>query len=202
MRQKLYYTTDEITNNLYTTGSEWMLSDGTEYMGLYHQYITGEIYTESTWNVNLSKKLIKYVRENDIVTFYKKQKNINVKYDVPKNSIIQITSTDIKNGFIYRYFVKKINDSNIIELDNTEFIKYESNQFDPLLYSAVSFKWLISGNLNDNRSSGVFKRGVITTNRLTIEAAEAQMAGLSKKITDYTEYYLSTDINVPKDINQ
>lgn len=202
MRQKLYYTTDEITNNLYTTGSEWMFSDGSEYSGLYHRYITGEVYTESAWNVNLSKKLIKYVRQNDTVTFYKKQKNINVKFDVPKNSIIQVTPTDIKNGFIYRYFVKKINDSNIIELDSNEFAKYESNQFDPLMYVAVSFKWIISGNLNDDQSTGVFKRGVLTTNRLTVQAAETQMLGISEKLTDYAEYYLSTDIYVPRDINE
>jgi hypothetical protein len=50
MRLKLYYTTDEITNNLYTSGMQYMLQDNTEYRGLYHTYLTGEVYTGATWD--------------------------------------------------------------------------------------------------------------------------------------------------------
>ena len=58
MRLKLYYTTDEITNNLYTSGMQYMLQDNTEYRGLYHTYLTGEVYTGATWDSKTSKKLI------------------------------------------------------------------------------------------------------------------------------------------------
>ena len=40
MRNKVYYLNDEITTNLYTTGSEWMLETNTNYIGQYHSYIT------------------------------------------------------------------------------------------------------------------------------------------------------------------
>ena len=60
-RLKSYYTIDEVNLNLYTTGSQYMLMDSTEYIGLYHEYITTkEVYTLSVWNANKSKKLIPY----------------------------------------------------------------------------------------------------------------------------------------------
>ena len=59
-RKKVRYTKDEITNNLYTTGQEWMTPDNEEYIGLYHRYSTGEVYTSAKWNPNKSIKLIKF----------------------------------------------------------------------------------------------------------------------------------------------
>ena len=59
-RFKIRYTKDEITNNLYTTGNEYMTVDNIEYIGLYHIYSTGEIFTLSSWNPSKSKKLIPY----------------------------------------------------------------------------------------------------------------------------------------------
>ena len=64
MRLKLYYTADEITSNLYTSGSQFMTEDNVEYRGTYHSYITGEVYTGSTWNAKTSKKLITFLIVN------------------------------------------------------------------------------------------------------------------------------------------
>lgn len=201
MRQKLYYTVDEITNNLYTSGSAWMTESRVEYIGAYHTYITGEVYTDATWNSKTSNKLIKYTVENTAVTAYKKLKKINVKYDMPHSSIIQITPADIKAGSVRRYFLKKINELTITEIDSTEFEKYSTNKFDPILYSAITLNWKISGDIYDNSADGVFHRGVQTTNRLMVAAAEINMPGMLTKLTNYTEYYMSTDITVPRDIN-
>ena len=49
-RLKLYYPVDEITNDLYTYGSELMTEDNVEYIGAFHRYITGEVYTKSKWD--------------------------------------------------------------------------------------------------------------------------------------------------------
>ena len=69
-RQKAYYTIDEITNNLYTTGSEWMLQNFTEYKGLYHTYITGEVYTQAKWNPKTSKKLSTERKKQGSLRYY------------------------------------------------------------------------------------------------------------------------------------
>lgn len=201
MRQKLYYTTDEITLDLFTTGSEFMTSELTEYVGAYHTYSTGEIYSGTEWDSKTSKKLIPYVSQSATVIEYKKTKNIKVKYDEPVNRIIQITPDDIKNEYIQRHFLKKINDQNILEVDAEEYSKYESNMFDPILYTGITFKWWISGPLTDTNINGVFNRGVITKNQLTVQSAELQMPGISTKLNNYTEYYMSSDIVIPRDIN-
>ena len=178
-----------------------MTESNTEYIGAYHTYSTGEVYTDAAWNSKTSKKLIKYTVENTTLTAYKKLKTINVKYDMPHSSVIQITPADIKAGYVRRYFLKKINESTIIEIDSTEFGKYSSNQFDPILYSAITLKWKITGDVYDNSADGVFHRGVQTTNQLMVAAAEAQMPGMLTKLTNYTEYYMSSNLASPKDIN-
>ena len=65
MRQKVYYSADELVTNLHTTGSQWMTENGVEYQGSYHEYITGEVYTQSTWKPTLSKKLVPILKPQD-----------------------------------------------------------------------------------------------------------------------------------------
>ena len=60
-RLKVYYPLNEITNNLNTTGSQWMLESLEEYKGLYHTYTTGEIYSGGKYDKNISKKLVSIV---------------------------------------------------------------------------------------------------------------------------------------------
>jgi hypothetical protein len=59
-RLKLYYPENQIVRNLYTNGNQYMLETGVVYVGFYHRYSTGEVYTESGWNEFQSKKLIPY----------------------------------------------------------------------------------------------------------------------------------------------
>jgi hypothetical protein len=67
-RKKIYYPEGEIQRGLYTEGKEWMLEDGTEYIGDYHRYITNEVFTLSSYILGLSKKLIPYLDLNlDVV---------------------------------------------------------------------------------------------------------------------------------------
>lgn len=202
MRQKIYYTADEIETNLYTSGGEWMTIDGREYIGLYHKYITNEVYTQPTWNIESSKKLIKYSKSNPNVSVYKKLKPTDVKYKTPKSSIIQVTPIDRKNGYIQRYFLKKINENSIIEVNKQEYDAVETNASGMNMYDNITLEWRISGNLDDSRKNGIYTRGVITTNRLTVERAEEKMPGISNILQNYTEFYLSDNIVIPKDINE
>ena len=72
MRQKAYYTRNEIIPDLYTIGKEYMLSDNTEYIGKYHKYITtGEIYTLSEWSDRFSKPLKVYKELDPKIVTYK-----------------------------------------------------------------------------------------------------------------------------------
>ena len=44
-RNRIYYTKAQINNGLLTEGEEWMFIDGTEYIGQYHTYTTGEVFS-------------------------------------------------------------------------------------------------------------------------------------------------------------
>ena len=202
MRIKLYYTTDDITNNLYTSGGEWMLESNLEYIGLYHRYTTGEIYTGAIWDAKTSQKLITYQKINNKLFVYNTLKSINVKYPAePITSIVSITNKDKQAGFVTRYFIKKTNEFLIIEIDSKQYDMYQSNKFDVLLYTSIQLNWTITGEVADTTVNGVLIRGVQTKNNSVIRQAEKQLPGISTILTDPLQYYSDTDFVVPKDIN-
>ena len=63
-RKKIYYPDAQIEKNLYTRGKEWMFIDSwQEYIGYYHRYSNGEVYTEREWDPKRSRRLVVY-KEN------------------------------------------------------------------------------------------------------------------------------------------
>jgi hypothetical protein len=203
MRLKLYYTTDEITNNLYTSGSQYMLQDNTEYRGLYHTYLTGEVYTGATWNAKTSIKLVPYKRITAKNTEYETLKReLKLSYQQPVSALNAPTAEQFKAGSYTRYFIKKVNESKIIEIDASQFELWQSNQFDPAMYTAIKMQWYISGPIEDTRPTLVLHLGVRTKNLNQIAAAETTLPGISKVLTDPLQYYSDVTYLVPKDINQ
>lgn len=203
MRLKLYYTTDEITNNLYTSGSQYMLQDNTEYRGLYHTYLTGEVYTGATWNAKTSIKLVPYKRITAKNTEYETLKReLKLTYTQPVSALNAPAAEQLKAGSYTRYFIKKVNESKIIEIDASQFELWQSNQFDPAMYTAIKMQWYISGPIDDTRPTLVLHLGVRTKNLSQIAAAETTLPGISKVLTDPLQYYSDVTYLVPKDINQ
>ena len=203
MRLKLYYTTDEITNNLYTSGSQYMLQDNTEYRGLYHTYLTGEVYTGATWNAKTSIKLVPYKRITAKNTEYETLKReLKLTYTQPVSALNAPTAEQLKAGSYARYFIKKVNESKIIEIDESQFELWQNKQIDPAMYTATKMQWYISGPIDDARTALVLHRGVRTKNLDQIAAAEATITGISKVLTDPLQYYSDITYLVPKDINQ
>jgi len=203
MRKKGYYTTDEINLNLYTSGSTYMLMDGTEYIGLYHEYIiTNEVYTLAVWDKNKSKKLISYKPLNPIKIEYQKlNPNIKTEYQTIQPYRTQVSVTDRKNGYLYRYFLQKVNSLLIIEIDKQQFDDYNIKKIDPNMYKSVKLKWTIVGNLSNSYDGNVFVPSIQNKNTKSISNANKIMPGINKKLTNLTEYYSDIDFLVPSDIN-
>jgi hypothetical protein len=201
MRQKAYYTTNEITSNLYTSGSQWQLEDGNEYIGLYHKYATGEVYTRATWNPTLSKKLVTYKPAETNNLKYMDISKISVTYMVPKSTLIYPSSVQRQSGSYTRYFIKKINDSNILEIDQLQYEAWQSRKIDPNLYIAIQITWSISGNIDDVRINNIIQYGVRTKNLNAIQQAKKTMPDIVFKLTNPLEYYSDIDFIVPADIN-
>ena len=202
MRNKLRYTIDEVTIDLYTPGGLYMTEDNVEYIGAYHQYITNEVYTGSVWNAKTSLKLIPLVKtRTDNVVYRKLKSNLVTKYYLPAPTTITITEQQRMTGSITRYFMKKTNDTYIFEIDNRTYTLWQSKRIDPLVYLAASLQWQIAGPVTDETVAGVSKIGVRTKNLNQIKLAESVLPGIALKLTNPIELYTDIDFKVPKDIN-
>lgn len=202
-RIKLYYTSDEITNDLYTAGQEYMTTDNVEYKGSYHRYITGEIYTESTWNAKLSKKLIRYVENQTAGSeIYKKlQPSLQVTFLQPSAIIPQPTTIQIREGQMDRYFIKRKNDANILEIDSNQYSKWLNNVIDKKLYDSVKITWYIGGSINDEQKHGIIVPGVVSNNAKQRSFGAKVIPGLTNRLSNLLELYTDNDYSTPKDIN-
>lgn len=201
MRKRLHYTPNQITFNLYTTGSQWMTEDGVEFLGPYHTYTTGEIYSQSKWNEKTSKKLVPLVLESTDNYVYKQLKTIQTKFDTPQSTQPIITIQARNTGFITRYFLKKSNESIITEVDESQYDKWGIQKIDSNIWNATQITWYITGNLHDELQHGVLVQGVIEKNLQEIQRAEIEVPGISLVLTNPVQYYSDTDFVVPKDIN-
>lgn len=201
MRQKTYYSNDEITPNLYTFGKEFQYADGTEYKGLYHKYITGEIYTQANWNAQTSKKLVAYKPVVKTVRDYNQLNEQNLKFKTPYSVIPNPTNQDRAAGFMSRYFVKKINDTAIIEIDKKQADDYNQKKIDTKLYLYTTIIWYITGPVEDVLNKNILIEGVVTKNKKQLIQAEQVIPGMIRQYTDLLRYYTDVSYIVPKDIN-
>jgi hypothetical protein len=201
MRSKPFYNKSEIVNNLYTTGSEWQNAAGIEYIGLYHQYTTGETYTEPIWDSVKSKPLYKIINQPAVVKRYNELSTIRINTQtIPHHVTPNITTQDIQTGYITRFFIKKINESAIIEIDKEQFDN-QSSLFDSKMYVSVKLNWWISGNLQDIQQDNVKSPGVLTKNLKEVRVAESRLPGIQSKLNNLQEFYVNDNIQIPIDIN-
>lgn len=201
MRRRLHYTPNQITNNLYTTGSEWMTETGVEYIGPYHTYTTDETFTEASWNPNTSQKLIPFVSELTANHVYRQLKTIQTKFTAPTVYYPVITESDRKFGFITRYFLKCVNQNFFIEINEQQYTDWTINKIDANLYTAGQLTWKITGNLKTETVNGVAIPGVTEHNINAIAQLEFNMPGISLILSNPTQYYTDIDFIAPKDIN-
>lgn len=204
-RFKTYYPADEITINLFTTGSEWMTEQSREYVGEYHTYTTGEVYSEASYNPRFSVRLIPYISAetaNSTTSIYKTLKpDIRVAYKTPELTIISPTLNDYKLGFFRRFFLKKFNETLIIEVDSKQFDLWKSSVIDRNLYNGVELLWFISGPIEDTYNKQIKIVGVYSKNQKQIAIAAQKMPELTTRLSNLIEFYADTDYLVPKDIN-
>lgn len=199
MRQRLQYSRSEIQQAQFTRGKEWMLEDGTEYVGLYHTYITGEVYTEADWNPQSSKPLVPYEDITSDEFIYKKLTRVDVKYAAVTSTRRVLTQTEIQSGMLTRYFLKPINSNNIIEITADQYTQFLQRKIDPNYYTGVSLKWYITGPVNDTIQNGILVTGIATKNLQSIR--EVKMPGLEEYLSDLLEYTTDNQYQIPRDIN-
>jgi hypothetical protein len=201
MRIKSYYSANEIVNNLYTTGQELMTTDNVEYIGLYHKYTTGEVYSQPTWDKNKSVKLIKYKDQPESVIEYNKISDIEINYKSFNTYNVAITKENINTGYVDRFIIKRANDNVFYEVNSDTYDMYTNEDIDPVLYLAVKFKWYITGNTNDVIRGNILIPGVPSNNYKELQTAEKTVPNITSYLKDLLQYYVDNDNVTPKDIN-
>jgi hypothetical protein len=202
-RFKVYYPVEEITTNLYTTGKQWMTKDGREYIGLYHTYITGEAYTQPSWNPKLSVELIAYIDPvtPTIIQYQKLKPDLNLLRLSPRSISLSISNENIKQGYVMRYFLCKRTDRSILEVDMMQYKFWQNDQIDKKIFTAAEVKWYITGAIQDTINKSVLVPGVITKNSESRRIASNTIPELLEKLSNLTEFYTDTDYIAPIDIN-
>ena len=203
MRQKEYYSEDEIVKNQYTTGKEYMTKSRVEYIGLYHKYITGEVFTLGEWNVRKSVLLIPYEEESADIKIYRSNKTkIKTRYNTPSIFYPSPTTDDIKKKRMTRYILKNVSTNQIFETNLQTVKDYQKKKIDNNLYQLETINWKISGPLNTITVNGITQTGVIEENIETIRNKSKKMLGLLQYFKSYSEFYTDTSYEVPENINQ
>ena len=208
-RKKIYYPENQITRNLFTRGGEWMtLEDWKEYVGFYHQYTTGEVFTEKDWNPNKCKKLVPYKKREDsyfkyldlkryVIVNNEKKRIIGAtdfaKYQAPravKRPPDEIEQTD---GIMNRYFVYKRNEKNRlffeIGKDQARNFNVENEGINQYLYGLVEIPWKIDGPEFDVRKDGLLVTpGIVETNQRIVDRFSKKFPILKTILTNPREH--------------
>lgn len=202
-RKRIYYTKAQITTGLITKGKEWMFTDYIEYVGQFHKYTTGEVFSEISFVDGKSRILIPFVDVTAIGVedgqgvdvakqfIYDSVKTVNVKKMVlPNPDIEPVTEEDKINGFMERYFGYRY-DNKCIELNKEKFNKIGSEEgLSDVLYLKVKLKWKISGPTYDRKDErgNVLESGVYDTNKRTVALYSEKYPLLKLKLMDFLEF--------------
>ena len=203
-RNRVYYTKAQITDGLITEGGEWMFIDGMEYIGQYHSYSTGEVFSEVNFVDGKSRKLIPYVDVTTIGTqnaenmdfaknfIYDEIKSVDIKKSkTPNRDIEAITDKDIKNGYMIRYFGYRYDDS-CIELNKEKFNQIGSEDgLSGVVYKKLKIKWKITGPIHDvlDENGKVIESGVFDSNKRNVALISEKHPSIKLKLLDYTEFH-------------
>lgn len=201
-----YYPKGSITYNLYTTGSEWMLQDSTEYVGFYYSTIDGEVRT-GAYPSNTSKPLIPYRNPLSADTRYSSITTVDLRpFTAPVAYYPVLVKKDYLKGRFTRYFARRRNLQNplqdIIEIDKKQFdsILSADTGIDESLYDGIQLEWKLTGKEYDYTDrSGVKIGGVVDTNHRTVLSQDKRYPGLKYKLVDYREYTIYSSL-VPPDV--
>jgi len=95
-------------------------------------------------------------------------------------------ANDYINGYITRYFVKKINDNTIYEVDSVGF-----SDISDTLYTKSSISWKITGKSNDTTDGKtLIDIGVISYNSNSISVLEKTIPGIRNILRNVLEFWL------------
>lgn len=107
----------------------------------------------------------------------------------------KITTNDIANGFVTRYFVKLVSNRKVIEVDRSQYDYFKTKPF----YQTLEMRWIINGNDEDTTDSqGKTIYGVRHQNTVLTNYYNEQMPGISSVLRNPLEYFNGKQINTSR----
>ena len=203
-KRPVYTPAAKIRSALYSIGKEYMYAETLEeYIGLYHIYPNGAIYSQAHFSPKVSKPLVQYVGQSTPIEVIDEQGNGIGTTTLNNSMYYRMTETRFNNhyappyhypepalksydsGFFIRYFAQRINDiSDITEITPDEFARKNSDNtpgIDEGLYKFLKLKWTIDGPIDDVRKA----------NQRVTETAERvdNFIGLQLYLSDLDEFH-------------
>jgi len=99
-----------------------------------------------------------------------------------------VTLSDKDDRFITRYFVRVVNDVQMItEVDKKQYNEFKDNS----RFITTELRWKIVGKKETiKQSNGIELLGTIDTNKIAVTNADLTFGGLRNYITNYSEYWV------------
>jgi hypothetical protein len=190
----MYFPKSQTKTNLYTNGGEFKTQQSnTPYTGYYYETSKGEYYSGKTPNESPTFKLIKiqtntlstpnltspidryYILENG----YLKSTTLpfsNIPPPTPKQTYPVLTDDDYRLGEFQRYYLKKSNEPQFLEVSKEEYQKFviRDNSVLYQLYIPFKINWVLTGD----------KEQVYKTNQGIVGKAERD-----SNLTGFTSYF-------------
>ena len=180
--KRSYYGIHQVLTGQYTPGGEYILKDGTDYIGLYHVLPNGKIFTQAQPNANSVELYIKQIDVSpDVLKYNMLTERDLPQYVSPVPYLPILTADDYERGVIERFFVQRKN--NPLEIDVNQYNKMNRNNSPGInldIYRGAVIEWHISV---------VSVGDAITLNMFNIRQAEYIIIGLSNYLTNLLEFY-------------
>jgi len=169
-----------------TLGHEFMFYDTLkEYVGEYHVYPNGAIYSEPTYDPKRSMPLIPYISTLDHpnnLTFLKLSARLYNEFLAPEYYFVTLTPAHYQQGFFFRYVIQKKNESKKIwEVDVNQYKqvnRLNKPGINGFIYNRAQFKWRLTGKRED----------VVKDNRKTIIELLPKFPGILDYFNDPAEF--------------
>ena len=122
----------------------------------------------------------------------KQVKYIKDRYPVPYYPVIK--ESDYEDGFVWRYFARRSNDSDspIVEITKKQYDSHGNKEsgLDWALYSTIKLKWKISGLKEDlkNPNGLVIEKSIAHSNYDIIKLKNKKMEGLDERLTNVMQF--------------
>ena len=116
---------------------------------------------------------------------YQKLAGYTIFTSFPRPYLFAPGDDDYTMPYVRRYFVRKINDSDIIEVSSENYKTLSGS-----LYIKLLMKWKITGPQNTVIKNGIVtSEGVVEFNFAQIKEAEKSMPGMFKRLPNLLEGY-------------